>query len=389
VGSGSEIEADISNLQTTKVTAAQATSLAQSAMTSRFGTAGQSGSIEADISTLQTTKVTANQATAIAQSEITAELSKSGGVNARIASLETTKVDAAQASSIAQSEVSAELDGPTGLKATAQQTSEALTTLDGKLKATYQNKLEVYSGNRLVQTGFAMGAAIGEDGTSRSEFLIHADTFGLLTKKNGVTHSPFVFDVANDTVFLKNAFIENGTITNAKISNGTIEAAKIKNGEITSAKIASGAITTAKIDDAAIVSAKIGTAEVGTLKLAGNSVSISVGVTVNSNSTSFSVAPVDGGTLIIVGEINPNFSIPGQTITVSASGVGTLAVLHPNSYTVTEYESGEAGNPYEATYYQSRVQLAVVSIPAGSRTITVTRSHSAITGFISFNLAMR
>ncbi|MFW8567407.1 hypothetical protein, partial [Orrella sp. 11846] len=64
-----------------------------------------SGSIEADISTLQTTKVTANQAESIAQSEVTAELNKSGGVNARIASLEATKVDATGATSAAQSVV--------------------------------------------------------------------------------------------------------------------------------------------------------------------------------------------------------------------------------------------------------------------------------------------
>jgi len=149
-------------------------------------------------------------------------------------------------------------------QASVQETSEALDALNGKLSARWGVKTQVRADGRVVQAGVAMGAAIGEDGTSRSEILFMADTIAFLNSLNGQLHTPFVFDVANDTAILSNAMIGNASITNAKIANGAI----------TNAKIEDAAITAAKIGNAQITNAKIGVAEVDTLRIANNSVTI-------------------------------------------------------------------------------------------------------------------
>lgn len=71
-------------------------------------------------------------------------------------------------------------------------------------------------------------------------------------------------------VYMRDAFIGNGTITNAKIANAAIDNAKIANLAVGSAKIADAAITNAKIADATITEAKIGNAAIGYAKLYGD-----------------------------------------------------------------------------------------------------------------------
>jgi len=71
-------------------------------------------------------------------------------------------------------------------------------------------------------------------------------------------------------VYMRDAFIANGTISNAKIGNAAIDNAKIANLAVGSAKIADAAITNAKIADATITEAKIGNAAIGWLKMYGD-----------------------------------------------------------------------------------------------------------------------
>jgi len=68
-------------------------------------------------------------------------------------------------------------------------------------------------------------------------------------------------------VYIKDAFIGNGSISNAKIGNAAIDDAKIANAAITSAKIGDAAITSAKIQDAAITNALIQNAAITTAKI--------------------------------------------------------------------------------------------------------------------------
>lgn len=71
-------------------------------------------------------------------------------------------------------------------------------------------------------------------------------------------------------VYMRDAFIGNGTISNAKIGNAAIDNAKIADLAVGSAKIADAAITNAKIADATITEAKIGNAAIGYAKLYGD-----------------------------------------------------------------------------------------------------------------------
>jgi hypothetical protein len=70
---------------------------------------------------------------------------------------------------------------------------------------------------------------MGEDGTSRSEFLVHADTVGFLNSTNGVIHAPFIFDTVNDTAILNSAIIGDATIDFAKISD-TLQSSNYQSG---------------------------------------------------------------------------------------------------------------------------------------------------------------
>lgn len=89
----------------------------------------------------------------------------------------------------------------------------------GEIEANYQLKAQVTDGDRVVMTGVALGAAIGGDGSYRSEILFMADTVGFLTSNTGAVHQPFIFDVANDTAFLNSVFIRDASISFLKIQN--------------------------------------------------------------------------------------------------------------------------------------------------------------------------
>lgn len=95
----------------------------------------------------------------------------------------------------------------------------AVDILEQDLKANWQVKTEVRSDGKVVQAGVGLGASIGEDGTTRSEFLVHADLVGFLNSTDGVIHAPFIFDTVNDTAILNSAIIGEATIDFAKISD--------------------------------------------------------------------------------------------------------------------------------------------------------------------------
>ncbi|HFG1952592.1 TPA: host specificity protein J [Vibrio cholerae] len=100
---------------------------------------------------------------------------------------------------------------------------EELTTivnnLEDGLTANWQVKTEVRQDGKVVQAGVGLGASIGADGTTRSEFLVLADTVGFLNSIDGEIHAPFIFDTVNDTAILNAAIIGNATIGFAKIQN--------------------------------------------------------------------------------------------------------------------------------------------------------------------------
>ncbi len=105
------------------------------------------------------------------------------------------------------------------VESAVQITSQALASLRGGAEASWGVMVEARSDGRRVQTGVAAGAAIGENGQSRSELIFMANTVAFTTSLNGQLHAPFVFDVANDTAFLNTVFIQNATISFLKLMN--------------------------------------------------------------------------------------------------------------------------------------------------------------------------
>ncbi|MBF4406024.1 DUF1983 domain-containing protein, partial [Vibrio anguillarum] len=109
---------------------------------------------------------------------------------AAIATEQTVRADADTALAELVQTVSAQIGD---IEAVVQQTSEAVVDLDGSIKANWQVKTEVNADGRVVQAGVGLGASIGADGTTRSEFLVMADTIGFLNSIDGQIHTPFVF----------------------------------------------------------------------------------------------------------------------------------------------------------------------------------------------------
>ena len=100
--------------------------------------------------------------------------------------------------------------------ATVQETSSALASLDGKVSATWSVKLQVNSQGQYVAAGVGLGIENTPAGL-QSQFLVSADRFAVVNNINGILSSPFV--VNQGQVFIRDAFIANGSITMLKIGD--------------------------------------------------------------------------------------------------------------------------------------------------------------------------
>lgn len=138
------------------------------------------------------------------------------------------------------------------------------------------------------------------NGPLSSSFYVRADTFAVGNTTSS-SEIPFIIRTTTSTlngvsvpagVYIKDGFIQNGTITTARIGLLAVDTAqmadlavtegKIDSLAVTNAKIANAAITTAKIDNAQITTAKIGNAQVETLKIAGENITVPRAVSAGS-----------------------------------------------------------------------------------------------------------
>ena len=97
----------------------------------------------------------------------------------------------------------------------------------GLLQANYQLKAQVQDDDRVVMTGIALGASIGENGDYRSEILLMANKIAFLSPNEGSTYQPFVFDVARgNAVFSGEIHAASGTFAGALVAaSGTFAGA--------------------------------------------------------------------------------------------------------------------------------------------------------------------
>ncbi len=101
--------------------------------------------------------------------------------------------------------------------AVIQQTSQAVATLDGKASTMWSVKMQVTADGRYVAAGIGLGIENTGAGL-QSQFLVSADRFAVVNSMAGGAIS-VPFAVQNGQVFIKEGFIQDGTITNGKIGS--------------------------------------------------------------------------------------------------------------------------------------------------------------------------
>lgn len=100
--------------------------------------------------------------------------------------------------------------------ASVQTVAEAQATTDGKVNATWAVKLQVNAQGQYVTAGVGLGIENGPAGL-QSTFLVQADKFAVVNGVDANASAPFV--VSGGQVFIKDAFIANGSITMLKIGD--------------------------------------------------------------------------------------------------------------------------------------------------------------------------
>ncbi|MGY4639066.1 host specificity protein J [Pseudomonas sp. TE24901] len=156
------------------------------------------------------TRASQNAAMVQRQTELTAEV---GEVSGSVSELESVVVTDREATAQAIQQVRAEI-GETS--AAVQVVSEAQADTDGKFKTMYSVKMQVNANNQLVAAGFGLGIEQDEEGVLQSQFLVSADRFAIVsTLAGGQVFTPFT--VENGQVFMRSAFIQDGSITMLKI----------------------------------------------------------------------------------------------------------------------------------------------------------------------------
>lgn len=116
---------------------------------------------------------------------------------------------------VAQVERSEQLQASINGNTTAVQTvSQAQATVEGKLQTLWSVKMETTAGGQQYAASFGLGLQVDPSGVS-SQFVVRADTFMLLNLANGTPVSPFA--VSGGQTFIRDAFIQDGSISMLKI----------------------------------------------------------------------------------------------------------------------------------------------------------------------------
>ncbi|MGU1382737.1 phage tail protein [Pseudomonas aeruginosa] len=111
-------------------------------------------------------------------------------------------------------------------EANIQTTSQAVTSLDGNVKALYSVKLQAHANGQKYAAGWQLGF---DSGTSVTTMAFQADRFLWFNSSSGQAVAPV--SIVGGQMFINNAMIQDGSITNAKIGNVIQSTALGANGE--------------------------------------------------------------------------------------------------------------------------------------------------------------
>ncbi|WP_426160467.1 host specificity protein J, partial [Pseudomonas sp. DWR1-3-2b2] len=156
------------------------------------------------------TRASQNAAMVQRQTELTASV---GDVAGTVTELESVVVSDREATAQAIQQIGVKIDDNS---ADIQTVSQAQADTDGKLSTMYSVKMQVNADGQLVAAGFGLGIEQDEEGVLRSQFLVSADRFAIVsTLAGGEVFTPFAVD--NGQVFMRSAFIQDGSISMLKI----------------------------------------------------------------------------------------------------------------------------------------------------------------------------
>lgn len=116
---------------------------------------------------------------------------------------------------VAKQEIIDDVGDVSEIRAAVATTSKAVTDLEGKVNAQWGTKIQVDSAGNKYVAGIQLGME-GSGGQVQSYFMVSANNFAVYNPGNGT--ATLVFAIKNNQAFLKDAFIENGTISSAKIA---------------------------------------------------------------------------------------------------------------------------------------------------------------------------
>jgi len=103
-----------------------------------------------------------------------------------------------------------------GQTAAINQTAQAVADVNGNINAMYNIKVAVDANGRQYAAGMGIGVENTPSGM-QSQVLFVADRFAVMAQAGGAVSLPFV--IQNGQTFIRDTFIQDGTISNAKIGN--------------------------------------------------------------------------------------------------------------------------------------------------------------------------
>ncbi|WP_349335260.1 DUF1983 domain-containing protein [Enterobacter hormaechei] len=135
------------------------------------------------------------------------------GNKAAINSLNQTFSNYQQATATQINGITATINGHTSAITT---NAQAIANVSGDLKAMYSIKVAVDANGKQYAAGMGIGVENTPSGM-QSQVLFLADRFAVMAQAGGAVSLPFV--IQNGQTFIRDTFIQDGTISNAKIGN--------------------------------------------------------------------------------------------------------------------------------------------------------------------------
>ncbi|MCT5278675.1 phage tail protein [Pseudomonas aeruginosa] len=180
----------------------------------------RTGTAEGRIATVESVVASNNTVTVQRLDQLTGQVASNASA---ISTEQTVRANADSALGQRVDTVSARTDTN---EANIQTTSQAVTSLDGNVKALYSVKLQAHANGQKYAAGWQLGF---DSGTSVTTMAFQADRFLWFNSSSGQTVAPV--SIVGGQMFINNAMIQDGSITNAKIGNVIQSTALGANGE--------------------------------------------------------------------------------------------------------------------------------------------------------------